>query len=96
MRLRNRAEILPGSLPVYQDVSMRHDWPVRNPIIYLSIKMKGNLKRTSGNSLMPLGAQNRDLGAASQILIEVKLRLGTRLVKSRQENLNILSTAMSG
>ena len=58
--------------------------------------MKGNLKRTSGNSLSPLGAQNRDFGAASQILIEVKLRLRTRLVKSRQENLNVLSTAMSG
>ena len=81
---------------MYQVLSTRHDWPVRNPIVYLSIKMKGNLKRASGNSLSPLGAQNRDFGAASQILIEVKLRLRTRLVKSRQENLNLLSTAMRG
>ena len=96
VRLRNRAEILPGPLPVFQDLSTCHDWPVRNPIVYLSIKMKGKLKRTSGNSLTPLGAQNGDFGAASRILIEVKLRLRTRLVKSRQENLNVLSTAMSG
>ena len=52
---------------MYQDLSTRHDWPVRNPIVYLSIKMKGKLKRTSGNSLSPLGAQNGDFGAASQI-----------------------------
>ena len=81
---------------MYQDLSTRHDWPVRNPIVDLSIRMKGILKRTSGNSLSPLGAQNGDFGAASRILIEVKLRLRTRLVKSRQENLNVLSTDMSG
>ena len=81
---------------MYQDLSTRHDGPVRNPIVDLPIRMKGNLKRTSGNSLSPLGAQNGDFGAASRILIEVKLRLRTRLVKSRQENLNVLSTAMSG
>ena len=81
---------------MYQDLSTRHDWPVRNPIVDLPIRMKGSLKRTSGNSLSPLGAQNGDFGAASRILIEVKLRLRTRLVKSRQENLNVLSTAMSG
>ena len=61
---------------MYQDLSTRHDWPVRNPIVDLPIKMKGKLKRTSGNSLSPLGAQNRDFRAA-------------RLVKSRQENLNV-------
>lgn len=35
--------------------------------------MKGNLKCTSGNLLSPLDAQNKDIGAASQILqTEVK------------------------
>ena len=37
---------------------MRHDWPVKNAIVDLPIEMKGNSKRTSGNSLSPLGAQN--------------------------------------
>ena len=42
--------------------------------------MKGNLKRTTGNSLSPLVTQNKDVGAASQTLLtEVKLRLGGRL-----------------
>ena len=31
--------------------------------------MKGDTKRTSGNSLSPLGAQNKDIGAASQTLL---------------------------
>ena len=53
---------------MYEDLSMRHDWPVKNAIINLQIRMKGNLKRTSSNSLNPSGAQNRDLGAASQML----------------------------
>ena len=42
--------------------------------------MKVNSKRTSGNSLSPLGAQNSDLGASSQALLTgVKLRLRHRL-----------------
>ena len=41
-------------------------WPVNNAIVDLSIKMKGN-------SLSPLGVQNRDVGTASQTLLpEVK------------------------
>ena len=33
---------------------MRHDWPFKKALIDLPIKMKGNLKHTSGNSLSPL------------------------------------------
>lgn len=33
--------------------------------------MKGNLKRTSGNSLSSLGAQNKDIDIASQALLLV-------------------------
>ena len=33
----------------------------------MSIRMKGNFKGTSGNSLSPLWIQNKDLGASSQI-----------------------------
>ena len=57
---------------MYQDLSTRHGWPVKNAIVDLSIR----LKVTSVNSLSSLGAQNKDLGAASQTLLtEVKLRL---------------------
>jgi len=34
-----------GPPPVYQDLSTRHDWPVKKAIIDLPIRMKGNSKR---------------------------------------------------
>ena len=37
---------------------------VEKAIVNLPIKMKGNSKRTSGNSLSPLGPQNKNIGAA--------------------------------
>ena len=49
-----------GPSPVYQDLSMRHDWPGKKAIVDLPIKMKGNSKHISGNSLSPLGAKNKD------------------------------------
>ena len=48
---------------------MRHDWPVKKAIVDLPIRLKGNSKRTSGNSLSPLEAHNKDLGTASQTLL---------------------------
>ena len=51
---------------MYQDLRARHDWPVENTIVDLPIKTKENSKRTPGNSLSPLGAQNKNIGAASQ------------------------------
>ena len=33
--------------------------------------MKGDTKRTSGNSLSPLGAKNKDIDASSQTLLEM-------------------------
>ena len=50
------------------------DWPLKKAIVDLPIRMKRNEKRISSNSLSPLGAQNKDLGAACQTLpTEVKL-----------------------
>ena len=50
--------------------------PFEKAIVDLPIKKKGTFKRTSGNSLSPLGGQHKDINAASQtILMEVKLRL---------------------
>ena len=64
--LQNSTEILVlGRLPVYPDLSTRHDYPVKNKNNNLKktkktktkkqrpvpIRLKGNLKRISGNSL---------------------------------------------
>ena len=58
---------------MYVDLSSRHDWPVTKDIVDLPIRIRGNSKRTSGNSLSPLGAQNEDIGTAPQTLLtEVK------------------------
>ena len=65
---------------MYQDLITRHDWPVKKAIVDLQIKTKGNSRRDSGNWLSPLGAQNKDISAASQTLLtQVKLRLRRRL-----------------
>ena len=72
----------PCSVPrlVYQGLSTGHDWPFKKAIVDLPIRMKGNLKRTSGNSLTPFGALSKDISAASQTLLtEVELRLWRRL-----------------
>ena len=33
-----------GPLPVYQDLSMHHDWPFNKGIVDLQIRIKGNSK----------------------------------------------------
>ena len=53
---------------MYQGLTTRHDWPINNSIVDLPIKMKGNSKRCSFNSLSPSGAQNMDIGSSSQTL----------------------------
>ena len=57
------------SPPVYLDVSTYYDWPVKKTIVDLLMRLKGNSEFISGNSLSPLGAQNKDFGAASQALL---------------------------
>ena len=54
---------------MYQDLSTGHDWPVEKGTVEMLISLKGNSKRTSGNSLNSLGAQNNDIAAASQTLL---------------------------
>ena len=39
---------------------------LKKAIVDLPIRLKGNSKRISGNSLSPLGAQNKDLGATNR------------------------------
>ena len=48
--------------------------------LLISLMMKGNSKRNSGNSLSPFVAHNRVIGATLKMLLtEVKLRLRSRL-----------------
>ena len=53
--------------PLYQYLSMRHDWPVKKAIVDLPIRLKGKFKtHFRYNSLSPLGVQNKDIGAARE------------------------------
>ena len=49
-----------GPQPVYQDLSTRHDWPVKKAVVELPIRLKGNSKRSSHDWLSPLGVQNKE------------------------------------
>ena len=60
---------------MYQDLSTRHDWSVKKAIVDLPIRLKGNSKRISGNSLSPLGTQKK----ISALPTGVKLLLLSRL-----------------
>ena len=66
---KQRQKFCYGPPPVYQDVSTRQDWPVNKAIAHLPVRLKGKSKHISGNSLSPLGAQNKDIGAGSQTLL---------------------------
>lgn len=60
---------------------MCYDLPVKNAFVNFPIKLMRNLKCISGNSLSPQGTQNKDIGAAKQILLSsFKFCLGHRLV----------------
>ena len=61
---------------MYQDLSTRRDWPVKKAIVDLPIRMKGNSKLISGNSLSPLGAQNEDIGTAGARFSKVPITKG--------------------
>ena len=54
----------PPPPPLYQDLSTRHDWPVKKAIVDLPITIRLNRtsKRISGNSLRPLEALDKDFG----------------------------------
>ena len=42
---------------------------LKRAIVHLLIRLKGNSKCTSGNSLSPLWAQKKNIGAALQMLL---------------------------
>ena len=47
--IQRRTFLKVQSLPVYQDLTTRYDWTVKNAIVNLPIRLKGNSKRISGN-----------------------------------------------
>ena len=55
--------------PVYQDLIACHDWPIKKATVNLPIRLKQISKRISGNSFSLFGAQNKDICAASQMLL---------------------------
>ena len=54
---------------MYQDLSKRHDWPVTKARCQFTDQLAGIFERISGNSLSPLGAQNKNIGAASRAFL---------------------------
>ena len=48
---------------------MQNDWPVKTAIVKLPIRLKGNSEHISHDSMSPLRAQNKDIGAALQMLL---------------------------
>ena len=68
------------SPPVYQDLSTWHDWPVKNSIVDLPIRLKGNLKRISGSPLSPWRTKKQgSRRCCADVTIRVNLRLRRRL-----------------
>ena len=70
---------------MYHDLTTGNDWPVKEAIVDLPNEMKGNLKRTSGNSLSLLGAgggggvlQKGDIGQAALQALLTRIRLCLR------------------
>ena len=57
-----------------------HDWPVEKAITDLPMRMKGNGKRTSGNSLSPFGGPEQGFPHCLADITEVKLHLQCRLL----------------
>ena len=64
------------SLPVYPDLSMFHDWPVKKPFVDLQIRLKRNSKCIFGNLLSLLGPRTRMLALLHGSL--TRIRLGQR------------------
>ena len=54
---------------MYQDLSMHHDWSIKNSMVDLPIRLEGNLKHSFGNLLSFWAPQNKDISVALKTLI---------------------------
>ena len=57
---------------MFQDLRMCQDWAVLNAIVDLPIRLKGKLERISSNLLCLSGAQDKDISAVLQMLLNQK------------------------
>ena len=69
------------SLPVYPDLSMFHDWPVKKPFVDLRIRLKSNSKFIFRNLLSLLGPRTRMLVLLHSSLTRIRLGLQHKLQK---------------
>ena len=65
---------------------MHHAWPVENATVIFPIKIKGNSKCASGNSLSPLGPRTWIL----VLLTEVKLNLHNKLTMCKWQTMPVV------
>ena len=88
---------------MYQDVGTHaetaaqhlcyHDWPVKNAIVHLLIRLKKEKEMHFCYLVESIGTQNKDIGATSQMLLtEVTLRLPHRL---QMQGVTVLQNAIS-
>ena len=88
---------------MYQDVGTNaeiaaqhlcyHDWPVKNAIVHLLIRLKKKKEMHFCYLVESIGAQNKDIGATSQMLLtKVTLRLPRRL---QMQGVTVLQNAIS-
>ena len=71
---------------------MCHDWPVKSAMVNLPIRLKGNLKNISSNSLSVFGAHNKDISPALRMsLTGLQLHLRHRVAFPAGIQLNPLN-----
>ena len=76
---------------MYQDLCSRHDWPVKKAIVDLTISMKVNSKRLSGNSLSPFGDQNGNLGVTNRGKRDFKIQRRGRRQERQKKIIGFIS-----
>ena len=67
----------PNDLGAYQDLSKRHDWPVKKAMVHLPISLQGNSERISGNSLSSFGGGGGVGGGRTRISALLSPQSGT-------------------
>ena len=69
-----------GLPPVYQGLNTYHDWPVKMPLLICQLGWREHRNAFSPVICRLLGAQNKDIGVASQTLLTgIRLLLRNRL-----------------
>ena len=63
-----------GPTPAYQDMSTRHDWPIKKAIVDLPIRMKGNSNALSVLGCFPwAGPEQRSRRCCAEVTNQEKV-----------------------